>query len=126
MKPFIMRGKRFKGEPITHVAVSYLRWMVGCRHENAKEAARELHRRGSVLPEIEISYHAIDRFSQRFLQRWFDYRKDKEGIYSYIHRITKFAWGRIKDYPDKSKITIKGMTFIFERENKWPVLKTIT
>lgn len=121
-----MQGGKCKGAPITHVPVSYLRWMVGSYHCDAKQAAQELHRRGTVIPEIEISYHAIDRFSQRFLQRWFDHRKSGEGIYAYIHRIAKFAWGRIKDYPDKDKIKIKGMTFIFERETKWPILKTIT
>ena len=123
------------GTPITRVPVNYLRWMVNTFSQTNKRmdkwwagrAAEELQRRGTVLPILEISGHAIDRASQRLLNRWLEERSknNDEGLYSWLARKAEVAI-KLNNSGDKKYITYDKIKFVFEFENKeWPVLKTV-
>ena len=61
---------RHKGTPYTRIPVSYLLWMVGAGHSRADVAQAELDRRGTTVPELDISGHAIDRASLVCRRTW--------------------------------------------------------
>lgn len=122
---------RHAGELITRVPVSYLRWMVNAGHTNAAEARAELGRRGTVLPTIEISNHAIDTASLQVLRRWEHRRSSRrEGFYSWLHRLANEALehaaaahtptpnGCRLEHPD-------GVVFVFTFGEVFPVVKTV-
>lgn len=119
-----MANGRYQGEPITRIPVGYLRWMVNAGHSAARQAAMELARRGSVLPEIEISGHAIDRASQHSLAAWRHGRDGEEGLHAWMQRAGLEAYHRL----DASKDTIEhaGVRWIFKRGKFYPEIKTVT
>lgn len=119
-----MRAGRHRGELITRVPVSYLKWMVRERHGEAAYAAAELDRRGTVTPDIDISGHAIDSASLRCRKIWHATRRDdSEGLHAWLCRVAASALAEGK--PDGDKIYFEGMLFAFERDGEWPLLKTI-
>ena len=77
---------KHKGDSITRVPVSYLRWMINqfdFSHGDIQGMAKkELDRRGSFLPELEISGHAIDKASTRCIKIWKNTRLKEEGLYT--------------------------------------------
>jgi len=113
------------GTPITRVPRSYLRWMVGVGTPHADAARAELERRGTRLPTIEVSGHAIDRASQRCLKLWRKSREGDEGLYSWLARIGMEAWLK-RTEEDQVKVRHLGRGWIFELDCQWPVLKTVT
>lgn len=120
---YIMPIGRHAGQPITRVPVSYLTWMVGARHSLADVARAELQRRGTTLPTLDISHHAIDRASLHCRKIWHETCLEDEGIASWLHRIAAEALKREPD--DKGRHVYAGMKFVFEMDGEWPVLKTV-
>lgn len=119
MMPF---GKH-KGLPMTQVPVGYLSWMVNERSQLWREAQAELDRRGTVFPKIEISGHAIDRFSQRCLDVWAEKAKCGEGLYSFMARTAEEA--RKKGVCRRGRSTLFGVVWVFATGNEYPTLKTV-
>lgn len=115
------------GQPITRVPVGYLRWMVQVGHRLADYAKHELKRRGSVLPDLEVSGHAIDRAS---LKLWglFHARQDRDqGLNAWLTQRSTQAlqYGEAIDRDDSGvKLKHNGIVFVFQIDNQWPVLKT--
>ena len=110
------------GERYTRVPVSYLRWMVNVRHPKADIAEAELNRRGTTLPTLEISHHAIDRASVHLLDKWRKWRQKDEGLYSWLHRVANQAWQKDQS---ADRVEFGGIVFVFERDGAWPVVKTV-
>lgn len=127
-EPFVFSTGQHKGKRITRVPVSYLRWMVGANHTDAAEALKELQRRGTVFPKVEVTHHAIDRASLRCRDLWLATRRRNEGISAWLHRA---AIGALKNYPltePQARVYYAGMKFQFkaaEVETAWPVLLTV-
>lgn len=120
---YIMPSGRHAGTPITRVPVNYLTWMVGAHHSLAEVARAELKRRGTTLPTIDISHHAIDRASLQCRRTWHETKNPDEGIASWLHRMAAEA---LKTKPDdKGRRMYAGMKFAFEMDGEWPVLKTV-
>ena len=119
-----LKTGRHKNEPITRVPVSYLRWMVNINHDQGVEAEEELKRRGSILPTMEISGHALDRASQRLLSVWLETREGQEGLYTWL---LKKAQKALKEGAVEEAHTriVDGVRFVFEMDNKWPVIKSV-
>lgn len=118
---------RHQGELYTRIPVSYLLWMINVEHTYAHIAHAEIKRRGTVLPSVEVSHHAIDRFSQKFLKKWLEANSDK-GIAAYLHELAEKVWFEYAaDRANHSSETIyfEGINFVFEIEGRWPVLKTV-
>lgn len=127
--PVIRRG-RFAGKPINRVPASYLRDLVVKRKPEADVARAELARRGSVIPEMDISPHAINRASTRLYERYQSSRQpardsdtDPEGLWNWLYRLAHKAL-RSGTQVD-GKIHHKGLVFIFKFDGEWPVLKSV-
>ena len=115
---------KYKGELLTRIPVSYLKFMINNNTQMSEEAKCEFERRGDTLPEVELSGHAIDNASLRVRKIWHEDRVDDEGLYSWLQRITIEA---IKDGVklDGDKIKWKGMKLVIIKGEEFPVLKTI-
>jgi hypothetical protein len=116
---------RYKGQLFTRIPVGYLKWMVNTRQNMWETAQAEFKRRGSKMPTIELSGHAIDNASIRVRKIWHDTKlDDNEGIYSWLMRMTEEAL-KDGDILESGKIKYKGMKFVVEQGEEFPVLKTI-
>ena len=119
----IVYGGKHDGKPITRVPAVFLQWMVSVKHPLAADARRELKRRGTVMPSLEISGHALDRASLKCHHQWKKDRRDDEGLHAWLLRISAEAIRTAK--PKGDAIFYKGLRFIFEFDCEWPVLKTV-
>lgn len=118
-----MKGGRHKGELITRVPVSYLKWMVKERHTEGAYAVAELERRGTVTPDLDISGHAIDRASTVCWKIWKRTKNPGEGIHAWLVRMASAA---LKDgHPRNGKVAYEGMLFAFETNGVWPTLLSV-
>lgn len=122
------------GMLITRVPLHYLKWMVNEGHEHADYARAELSRRGTVLPEIELSGHAIDRASIRCRKHWHETALNPdEGLHAWLLRVSKAAWDfgiEVADphSEDGGRNVTKeyaGLKFAFMQGEEFPVLKTV-
>jgi hypothetical protein len=119
---------KHKGERLTRLPVSYIRWMSNEPTLDAKwkELAKsEFERRGDTMPEINLSGHAIDNASLRCRRRWHETAKDQdEGLYSWLHRISLEALVKGEKL-ENGKIEYLGLKFVFAEGDEYPSLKTI-
>ena len=119
---------KHKGSLLTRVPASYLRWMA---NETFLQvgwpalAKAELDRRGSVMPTIEISGHAIDNASLRVRKIWHETAiNDQEGLYSWLQRVTVEAIAANHQIEPGAYVHL-GIKFVVEAGEEFPVLKTI-
>lgn len=115
---------RHKGEPYTRLPINYLHWMVNGNHSRADIAKAELDRRGTPMPEIDLSGHAIDRASLVCRKTWHETKGADEGIYSWLARVCKEAL-ELKQIDNKGRYTWGKLRLAIDIEGKWPVLKTV-
>lgn len=117
---------KHNGELWTRVPVSYLRWIVNSMDNPDVQAIAyaEIKRRGSTIPKVELSGHAIDNASLRVLEQWQATRRKREGLYSWLERMTLEAISKGEKL-DTGKIRYLRMKFVIEQGDEFPVLKTI-
>jgi len=114
---------RYKGIMITRVPPSHLIHMININHPDAAQARKELERRGTIIPDIDVSGHAIDRASLRCMEIYKKSKKKDEGFYAWLIRMSQSA---LKNgTKDGGKILYKGMKFFFSTDTQWPVLKSV-
>ncbi|MCH8243851.1 MAG: hypothetical protein IH897_14745, partial [Planctomycetes bacterium] len=125
-QPFVMPHGRHKGKSIQRIPINYLKWMVNARHSHGEHARGELRRRGTVTPNLEISGHALNRASMLLWGRWEATRHENEGLHAWLVRMSEAAlkFGRA-EYGCKDRLAYRGMSFRFEIDCEWPVLKTV-
>jgi len=120
---------RHKGELLTRVPVSYVKWLLNnpaMAPEWRELAKAEFERRGDTMPQIEITGHAIDRASLRVLYLWESTRNRREGLYSWLTRIALRAIKEGRPVKNNStKIKFWGMKLIIEQGEEFPILKSI-
>ncbi len=122
---YLMKNGKYAGERITRVPVSYLRWMVNIAHQDAAIAAAELKRRGTILPDIEISGHALDRASLRCWGLWKLHRKDEEeGMHAWLVRAAGEALEQGEDLGEGARLHL-GIKWVFAFGEVYPTLKTV-
>lgn len=132
------------GETLQRVPVGYLRWAVTNQIDRRLQtdegrvqfhvlAERELKRRGERTDTIEISAHALDRISTRFLEEYIKTRKEimpgkREGIYTWSERLAaeavEIARQRGQD-EGVVRITHEEIRWVFDFSMALPVLKTV-
>ena len=118
---------KHKGERYTRVPVSYLFWMVNIGHQHAATAQAEIDRRGSVVPTVEISGHAIDSASLRIRKTWHTTAAKGEGLHAWLCRVTVEALASKSDAIESNGDRIVhyiGVKFVVT-SGQWPVLKTV-
>jgi len=119
---------KHRGMPWTRVPVGYLFWCVNSLPENHSGRAiaqAELDRRGSKLPTLDLSGHAIDRISQHSLDLWSADRRGEEGLHSWIVRIAEEALQARPDSKGRHRHPRLHLAFCFEPGNEFPYLKTV-
>lgn len=121
----IMENGKHKGERVTRLPISYLKWMIKVRHSLADIAKAEMDRRGITTPELEVSIHAVDRASEFLLEDWRITRDEGQGFYSWLIELASLAIK--KGTPKGDKILYRGVAFVFSNGDEvWPTLKTVT
>lgn len=75
------------------------------------------------MPLVELSGHAIDKASLRCRKIWHQTRKEGEGLWSWLQRMTLEAIEQGAVTGDR--IHYKGMKFCVMQGDEIPVLKTI-
>lgn len=121
---FVMPMGKYAGTRVQRIPRSYLEWMVQVRHDLAGVAKAELDRRGSKVPEMDLSPHAVDRASQRLLSRWYkDCKASGEGLHSWLSRKAREAYELILDGSDT--IVYEGVKYVFQADGAFPSLKSV-
>jgi len=115
---------KHKGERIQRVPVHYLTFMVRNGTAQANYAQAELDRRGTTIPEIQVSGHAIDSASLRLLETWKSHREATEGLNSWLCRSAWAAWC-MRESPIEKEVTMLGIVWCFDLDGAWPVLLTV-
>jgi hypothetical protein len=135
---------KYQGTLVTRVPLGYLKWAIAnhCSGQVAladgssarmfEVAPHEMQRRGERLAGIEVSAHAVDRLSDRHLDKWRLTREKEEGLYSWMQRKGLEAWSR-KMLPDVQVTESQGLIFRIEYDGiVWviedleiPVVKTV-
>ncbi len=83
-----------------------------------------MKRRGSTLPTIEVSGHAIDSASLRCRRTWHETAKNaEEGLHAWLLRMAAEAWAAGEG---AEVIEYAGIRWVFAPGEEWPVLKTVT
>lgn len=118
---------KHKGERWTRLPLSYLKWMMNEMPKDDEKwamADAELKRRGDTMPtEVEISNHAIDKASLRVRKAWHEDRKEDEGLYSWLVRISTEILS--KQQQQHERLNYKGCKLVFTFGNYFPTLKTV-
>lgn len=120
----VIRFGKHRGTKYPRIPVSYLRWMVNTKTPEWDYAKAELDRRGTTLPKIEVSAHAIDRASEHCLGNWHYDKAKGEGLYSWLSRVTLEAIAEGKQI-EEEKYQWKDMKFVIAQGYEYPVLKTV-
>lgn len=115
---------KHKGELLTRLPLSYLRWMVNENAPMADYAKAELDRRGNTMPTVELSGHAIDRASLRVRKIWHQTRGKDEGLYSWLTRMVHEAQERGTKV-DEGNYLYNGMKLSIAQGEEFPTLKTV-
>lgn len=122
----LMEFGKHTGERITRVPLSYLKWMANTStNEKWRGLAKaELERRGSSLPSIELSAHAIDNASLRALDLWHRFSNTGEGLHSWLQRMVLEALEK-GERSEGDRIAYRGMILVIVEGEEFPVLKTV-
>ena len=131
--PVITVGK-YAGTKVDALPMSYLRWMLGQDFpEEWKQIARS--KLGTDVmtktQQVEVSRHAIDRFSLRHIQHWESRTNSKTGMGTFLTEMaekallegTDISKKRTKD--DGQIFLYEGIKFVFTNPNE-PIRTLIT
>lgn len=127
---FRMPHGKHRGELLTRVPVSYLRWISNERGHSLQAMAKaELDRRGTTMPTLEISGHAIDRASLNCRKVWHSTANEGEGLHAWLMRMGGEARERGRpcdsDEPGSTRFDYAGLRWVFVEGEEFPVLKTV-
>ena len=131
MSGYLLPHGKYEGVAITRVPIRYLIRLANRKNVDRtyrkmrRVAQEELERRGGVLPDIELTAHAIDRASLHLYDKWIGLRRRGEGLYTWLARISLAAFND-GSHVGGDEVHYKGMRFCFSLEStKKPVLKTV-
>jgi hypothetical protein len=127
---------KYKGIPLTRVNAGYLRWMVnqhGIPEAWRELAGAELSRRGTTIPGVEITAHAIDRASLRLYDIYVAGRQDEnEGLHGWLSRMVLEAREYGLNVPDGRSAKVEGncrdyygVRWVIEEGVEYPTLVTV-
>lgn len=134
--PFLSIGK-YKGKRITEVPMSYLRWILSQKFpaEIMDFAREKVSENPTSNINMDITRHAYDSFSLRYLGKWQQYNIGRlgkmVGIGSYISMIAQEAFDTGEDisktrHQDEELIKkYQDMKFVFNRDGEVKVCITI-
>jgi len=74
------------------------------------------------MTKVRVTYHALDRASQRLLHRWEKERHPEEGLYSWLWRMACRAGQNVTS---DAIVRYRGIRFVFRKKGKRIVLATV-
>ena len=128
---------RYAGTPIDQLPNSYLRWMITQDFPKGflDAAKKKLEESNYNDLFLNVSRHAIDMFSKRFLELWIQSESDKSeeamGLASFIADLAQKAWESGEDisknrHKDDGIVKeFKGVKWVFNINPKYPDYKDI-
>ena len=134
--PIITVG-RYAGTPIDQLPNSYLRWMISqdFSQEWLEIARKKLEESEYHDLYLNVSRHAIDMFSKRFLSLWAQSESEKGeeavGLASFIADLAQKAWDNGEDisknrHKDDGIVKeFEGIKWVFNINPKYPDYKDI-
>lgn len=136
-KPPIINVGRYAGTPIDKLPNSYLRWMIG--QDFPKDwlecARKKLEESDYNDVFLNISRHALDMFSKRFLGRWIESegKKGEEGIgiASFMVTLAEEAWqygedrSKHRHQDDGIVKEFNGIKWVFSVNSQYPDYKDV-
>jgi len=128
-----------RGTFLTRVPPGYLSWAVNTNCDGPVKlesgdvvpaflaAKAELQRRGERLQTLELSAHAVDRFSLRYWRLFQDERKKDEGLFSFMERLLDQAIGLVQEDDRKGVVNVDllGVRWIINFDMVIPVLLSV-
>lgn len=126
--PILQFGK-YKGNRIDQVPMSYLRWMLGQKFDKEllEYAKNKVSTNKTTNENIDITRHAIDKFSLNFIETW----DRKIGLGSYITMKALQANEKGKDISkhrhadDQRIMEWEGIKYVFSQNSEYLTLITI-
>ena len=119
---------KHKGERWTRIPIDYLNWIINTTEDSEnktrKIAESEVNRRGSFIPTLDISPHAINKASLRCMDIWERTRKENEGLHAWLHRMAEEAL-LLAPGLKAERIIYNNMRLVFNYGSCYPALKTI-
>ena len=124
--PEVTWGK-WSGSPFQKVPPLELLWLAAHapEHDIREAAAKETKNRGLSDYRVLITYHAIDRLSQRYIRIYQAERRASEGIVGFLHRVTETAFSKRYKTKKAEHYRYLNIRFVISIKNGIPVLKTI-
>jgi hypothetical protein len=134
--PVITLG-RYAGTPIDQLPHSYLRWMVTQDFPRAwlECAKKKLDASDYGDTYLNVSRHAIDMFSKRFLAVWaqqaIENADDAVGLATFIATMAQEAWEKGEDvskhrHQDDGTIKLyQGIKWVFHINTNFPDYKDV-
>ena len=106
VKSLIITVGRYAGTSIDKLPNSYLRWMItqDFPKEWLEAARKKLEESDYNDLYLNVSRHAIDMFSKRFIGMWIASESPKsngDGLATYIAKLAEKAWEKGKDVSKK-------------------------
>lgn len=135
--PIFAFGK-YKGVKVSQVPMSYLRWILGQTKFPAefKEYAKyKIDKNKTTNADIDVTRHAYDSFSLRYLRLWQNSNigmlGKQVGMGSFLAEMSQRAWEEGKDvskdrHQDEELIKLyQGVKFVFNKDPSYRVLITV-
>jgi len=130
---YIMDGGQYEGQSITRVPTQYLKHAMDkfpLDERKKKIFEMEIYRRGNEKPEVYVTLHAINRYSELFINQYVKYRRDRENIGHFISVLAQEAIDkgstRENESPRHDSYYYQGKLFVFDTSNENPKLVTIS
>lgn len=127
--PPILSFGKYKGVAIDKVPTSYCKWLLtqGFSEEIMYWAKRKVGVEITNKLQIEVTRHALDKYSLVFLETW----DKKEGLASFIAKKALRAWDLGEDcsknrHKDDQIIKYhEGIEWVFNKDGQLKVLITV-
>lgn len=127
--PILQFGK-YKGKRIDQVPMSYLRWILTQKFgsEIEKYAREKVSRNNTITDNLDVTRHAIDKFSLLFLDTW---EERNIGLGSYVTRKALEANEKGKDISkhrhenDERIMEWEGIRYVFNNDSNFITLITV-
>lgn len=127
-----MNVGRYVGVPVDQLPNSYLRWVIGQSFpkEILDAAKKKLEQSDYGDLYLNVSRHAIDMFSKRFLGRWLQSEgskdEDADGLATFIAKHAQEAWengtdvSKHRHQDDGTMKELNGIKWVFNVSPSYP------
>lgn len=133
-QPAVMSVGKYAGKPVDQLPLSYCRWIISQKFDKNILYAAKKKVDASIYAktEINVSRHAVDMFSIRFIDRWINNPdKHKIGIGTFLANIASEAWKYGQDvsknrHEDDGIVKLyQDIKFVFTLNDTFPDYKEL-